>query len=318
MAVNQLDPVLDYGGAGVGRSRTMSRMTTTTPRQLVPGEHYSNWPHLKWSRARQLSSELNSRIEIWYRNVPLGLDPRIAEDGMSVTFCTRLPHSPPIFEWSLLLADILHNYRSALDALAWEMAHLDGRKPRPENERNVYFPIAITRESWVKKARGPLESVPEDILERMHSVQPYAEKPVEDGIFVHLHELDISDKHKGLIRAQVVLRDVNQVPFGIVLQDGVPLIDHLPDDFWTWLASDEPVTDGGAVFKVRTDVPIVSASCNIRLPVSIAVKNRGKQHDVMKLLVMIDKQIALTFEIIETGGLKEMPGARPTPVEHVY
>lgn len=291
---------------------------TTMPRQLIPGADYSNWPHMKWSRARQLTSELNSRIEIWYRNVPRGLDHRIAEDGLSVTFCARLPYSPPVYEWSLLLADILHNYRSALDALAWEMAHLDGKKPKRENERNIYFPLASTREAWVKKARGHLESVPEDILERMHSVQPYAVEPVEDGIFVHLHELDISDKHKGLIRAQVVVRNANQVPFGLVLKGGAALTDHLQEDFWTWLATDEPVADGGAIFEVRTDAPIVSASCNIPLPVSIAVRNRGKQHDVMKLLVMIDKQIALTFELIETGGLTAMPDLRPTPVEHVY
>ncbi|TFC06888.1 hypothetical protein E3O42_00395 [Cryobacterium adonitolivorans] len=302
-------------GWKVLKSARLSGMAN--PRQLSPGIDYSLWPQLKWSRARQLVSELNSRIELWSTSVPRGLIAEISEDRMSVVYRARLPNAAPVFEWSLLLADILHNYRTALDALAWEMAHLEGNKPSATNERKIYFPITTTRAAWLAQARGSLSSVPEDVLERMHSVQPYGVEPVSEGIFLHLHELDIADKHKGLIRAAVSVRDKRQVEYAIALESGESILEHLEGDPWTWLASSEPASDGDPIFEVRTDAPIAEASSRMRLPVAITVENRGVRHDVMNLLVLIDQQVALTFEVIETGSFADALGLRPVPVEHL-
>lgn len=287
----------------------------TSLRQLSPGIDYSIWPQLKFNRARQLASELDSRIGVWSGSVPRGLTAVIAEDRLSVAFCARLPYPAPVYEWSLILADVLHNYRSALDALAWEMAHLDGGAPSPKNARRIYFPITTSREEWLKQARGPLASIPEDILERLHSVQPYMSLPIEEGIFIHLHELDIADKHKGLIRTAVGARDKSRYSYFVGLEHDAPLFEHIVGDPWTWLAQDGAVADGDALFEIRCDAPIVAASSPMRLPVAISVENRGKQHDVMNLLTLIDQQVSLTFELVETGALASMPGAVPLPVE---
>jgi hypothetical protein len=55
--------------------------------------------------------------------------------------------TPP--HWGLTLGDLVHNYRSVLDYIAWFLV-ARGRTPNlTENQaRSVYFPIAPTRERF--------------------------------------------------------------------------------------------------------------------------------------------------------------------------
>ncbi|MFC9560369.1 hypothetical protein [Agromyces sp. NPDC056965] len=245
-----------------------------------------------------------------------GLTAEFSDDRRTVTFCARIAHSAPVYEWSLLIGDTIHNYRSALDALAWEVAHLDGRAPHARHLRRIYFPICTSRKDWEEQVKGPLSSVPKGILERLHSVQPYPFAPVDEGIFVILHKLDIEDKHKALLRADVIARDKHQVAFKAELENGDEFFDHAVDGGWRWIAGTDPVKDGDPIFQIMADVPIQEAESDMALPVSIAVPHAGRLHDVFELLRMIDQQVADTFEIVETGSVQKRHDLRPATLDY--
>lgn len=104
---------------------------------------------------------------------------------------------PPTIEWGLRLGDILHNFRSALDHLVWQLAlaHRPDREPPPRTE----FPIFIDRELFAAERRkkiGGLSSRAQEIIERL---QPYnrSELPESDPLW-YLHELNRTDKHRVL------------------------------------------------------------------------------------------------------------------------
>ncbi|WP_344376059.1 hypothetical protein [Agromyces tropicus] len=255
-------------------------------------------------------------IELYSTSVTKGLTAEFSEDRRTVTFCARIAHAAPVYEWSLLLSDTIHNYRSALDALAWEVAHLDGRTPHPRHLRRIYFPICRTKKDWEEQVKGPLSSVPNDILERLHAVQPYPFVPVEEGIFVILHELDIEDKHRGLLRADVIARDKHHVVFAAELEGGGEFFDHAVNGGWEWIAGTDPVQDGDPIFRIMADVPIQTAESEMALPVSVAVSHAGRLHDVFELLPMIDQQVADTFGMVEAGSVLQRHDLRPATLDY--
>lgn len=97
----------------------------------------------------------------------------------------------------------------------------------------------------------------------------------------------------------------------------MPWEQNIDGEPWKWLTANRAVKHGDPLFEMRTTVPIKSAESPMRLPVVIAVSNRGEVMDVINVLEMIDQQVSITFEIVETGRLRSAPDLRPTPVEDV-
>lgn len=271
-------------------------------RVLQPGEDYSLWPNMKWSRARQLASEFHSSVQLFSGSSKSGLNAVVAKDGMSVTFYVRELAPAPIHEWSLLLGDIFHNYRSALDAMAWELTHLDGGEPDKKHLKQIYFPICLTKGDWEKKAAEQLSSIPSDILRRLGAVQPYLAPPPETAIFNLIHLLDIQDKHKAQLRAEMSIRDRSSIQYSFRHKDNQePDYERGGHGPIEWLAPDGKVQEGDPVFRVTSRIPFVWAESNMPLPLTLYVNLNGEKHDVFQLLDLVDKQIALTFHIINYG-----------------
>jgi hypothetical protein len=106
-------------------------------------------------------------------------------------------------EWGLLLGDIVHNYRSALDCIAWALVELGKRPPHTlteEEQRRVYFPICSTKREFDKTRRRRLPGVGKTEVEIVRSYQPYkAGRWLRDTHpFAVLRELSNSDKHRAV------------------------------------------------------------------------------------------------------------------------
>lgn len=229
-----------------------------------------------------------------------------SDDSRVVTFYAVLATSAPAHEWSLTFGDIIHNYRSALDALAWSMANLDGNGPDPQYEKQVYFPMKRTFEAFEKESRTKLSSVPDFILGRMERVQPYHVQPgqaVEDGIALILHDLDIADKHKAALETQAVVAD--KTTYGIAYRplDRDGWVETAESTFPEWIAPDRAVRDGDPIVRWNFPAPVKEAEIQ-ELPLRLTVHHGGKRHDAFELLGLIDQQVADTFAVIETGKLR--------------
>jgi hypothetical protein len=108
-------------------------------------------------------------------------------------------------EWLTIVGDCLHNLRSALDHLAWQLVILDGKKPN----FNTNFPIRIEADT-AKPLLRP-EVCRQDILDAVEAVQPYADRgnPADSpllNLLWPLHRLNIIDKHRLLV---VVVHTLN-------------------------------------------------------------------------------------------------------------
>jgi len=95
---------------------------------------------------------------------------------------------------ALIIGDAVHNLRSALDHVMWELVSRSGITP----EQNLYFPIRKTQEKFKEAIKDPqIQAIGADILDLICNViKPY---PTGNDLLCALAQLDITDKHKLLI-----------------------------------------------------------------------------------------------------------------------
>jgi len=106
---------------------------------------------------------------------------------------------PPPDRWSLLVGDIVHNLRSALDHAAWSLVcNEKGEGFAEQHARSIYFPICFELDkfegNFVIKQATPAQA------EALRQAQPFVwQKPdIEiDALWV-LHRMSIVDKHREL------------------------------------------------------------------------------------------------------------------------
>lgn len=122
-------------------------------------------------------------------------------------------------EWSLMVGDIAHNYRSCLDHIAWQLAIAASQSGNPEDywkKNQIQFPIFKSRREYLgKKNRNPaknpvwrLDGPLPDHARLLRRCQPYLRRnaPASHPLW-HLHELSNIDKHQVLHTTFVDLSD---------------------------------------------------------------------------------------------------------------
>ena len=102
----------------------------------------------------------------------------------------------PMLPWGVIAAtgDIVHNLRSALDHLAWQLVCVG--TPGMEPTRQVGFPIAIDADTYNTEKTAKVNGMSEDAKEKIDRLQPY--KGGDDNLW-RIHELDNIDKHRTLL-----------------------------------------------------------------------------------------------------------------------
>ena len=119
-------------------------------------------------------------------------------------YIVQVPTVPP--DVPLIVGDILHNLRSALDHLACHLVTIGGGKVTGQ----TCFPIAKgTSEYMSSKFRGKIEGARKEAIEAIDSFQPY-----KGGNFLlwELHELNKLDKHRLLLTACSAHRGHSMTP----------------------------------------------------------------------------------------------------------
>lgn len=79
--------------------------------------------------------------------------------------------APPPMILGVIVGDVLHNLRSALDAIAWETCSRAGVPAK--RERDVYFPITESPTGWGKTARQKLPRVAPEHRKVFRELQPW-------------------------------------------------------------------------------------------------------------------------------------------------
>jgi hypothetical protein len=186
-------------------------------RLLVPGVDVSRGPQLKFQRGLELLDELDTMMDAWGKLGLVRVETVISTEPNQLDFVMRVQSVPPVEKWSLLFGEAVHAFRSGFDQAASDFARLDGAAPL--KPKRVYFPFAETLADWARQTRD-LESVPSDLMERIRAFQPFGDPDPSKNLLLTLHELDIRDKHNGLILAHPYVRSLKIAGASIYLDVG--------------------------------------------------------------------------------------------------
>lgn len=101
-----------------------------------------------------------------------------------------IENPPPRF--AAIVGDIVHNLRSALDLLAWQLVEAGGGTPG----KNTMFPIRATKEAFETTGLAQVNGASKDAIRILKALKPY--KGGYAALW-RLHRLDANDKHNLLV-----------------------------------------------------------------------------------------------------------------------
>jgi hypothetical protein len=221
----------------------------------------------------------------------------------------------PLEHWPVLIGECLHNFRSALDSLAWELA----RTPPDDPPRGTTFPIFRSagdyRNLWsARSGYYATRGMPVEAQAIIEDAQPYQRGNAADGhpLWV-LHSLSNEDKHRTFHLAGAAL---GAYETEVVEQVGVtsPKLKFFRG----------PFKDGAVIARMNLPKSIVSGQgemhMKIRFGFGVAFPKDGPARgvDVRQVLADIRNQVAGAGKRLEPlvgPPLPEPPPERPGPTE---
>jgi hypothetical protein len=126
--------------------------------------------HWKLRRADQLAWEFDAKFRSYIHTNPFEvteIEDRTTNQRRYVLTGYRPPHELTI----ALLADFLHNLRTPLDQIAYQVA-VDANAGKDPGF-NVYFPIAVDEAKYLRRRNSMFKTARLEILQAMDSLQPY-------------------------------------------------------------------------------------------------------------------------------------------------
>jgi len=144
---------------------------------------------LKVTRAVEHLLQLNQECDRFTQGETY--TPSIDDACLDVTRIYVLAHHPPPERISVVVGDVVHNLRSALDHAVWHLGH----PPDPKS----CFPIFETEEAFERRSLRVLRGVADRTIEAIRDHQPFLlqESPRRHPLWL-LHLLSNIDKHRKL------------------------------------------------------------------------------------------------------------------------
>jgi hypothetical protein len=152
---------------------------------------------MKTRRAQEHFTALQAELDKWLEN-PKKYTVREYTDFDHGVHIVRVEIGYISKAIPVLVGDFVHNLRSALDNLAWELAHLPPKRVFTEaGERHINFPIFKRRDDPTYVSRRSL--FPSAVAEIFDSFQPYKRGDAfRDDPLWQLNELWTLDKHRAI------------------------------------------------------------------------------------------------------------------------
>lgn len=114
---------------------------------------------------------------------------------LSITVERGFPSLPQSL--SAMFGDAIHNYRCALDHIAWELVQ-HGTDPTPKKPKLVQFPISDTRNGFRGQLPTQLPGVGDDPVKFIESCYRYEGGKATNKALLLLAKLSNHDKHRSL------------------------------------------------------------------------------------------------------------------------
>jgi len=202
---------------------------------------------LKWAWAKAHAETLKAYMRVWgndpNRDTRIGLgayySPKHHRFNIYVAEIPALP-----IEWSVVIGDIAHNYRSCLDHTAWALVERGKTPPGTLSElaqNKIGFPIYVSRDKFNRGLKKMLPGVGRADIALVRRNQPYhgGKGRSERHMFEVLRRLSNDDKHRTIQPtfmspqaatyevADPVDCEVTRIPASFVLAEPLQVGTHL-------------------------------------------------------------------------------------------
>jgi hypothetical protein len=173
---------------------------------MPPDLSSANW---KIDRAVELLHGLDGEVRKWFDTKPFSYYTYVSPEFKRASVIVKAASEPPIIQWSLIVADIIHNLRCALDYGFWAVLRdmFPGCIP-PEGER-LSFPIWDAPPN--ANQRKTIQKVSSKLLSAVESVQPYNHPfpslPVRPLAIIR--DIDNANKHRLLFTVMHSIAMIN-------------------------------------------------------------------------------------------------------------
>jgi hypothetical protein len=195
---------------------------------------------VKIARAARHIQELDAAARAYLASAPFALDCVELPNG-DLLWRVKIRDAVPI-EWSAIIGDAVHNLRSALDLLAWQLVDANGAIP----SQGTCFPVTRSGPNhFTELRRRALKGAETRAVRFVARLKPFGGG---NEILVQLHALDISDKHRlTLVVGSAYKHLVMKMKMVVPWQDNpveFPPIAINPAD------RQFPLRDGAEVFRI--------------------------------------------------------------------
>jgi hypothetical protein len=261
----------------------------------------SAWPRLKIARAIQHIKDLEGRVSVWTSGRPFTTESGIAEDRLRWQVKMRVFTPPPLFEWSLVLGDCFHALRGSLDACVWELAHLNGAVP--PKPHMLQFPILEDEAKWERVKRERLQTVPDEIADRIRVLQPFnrASRDVSRDPLLRLNWLDVLDKHRSNINVNIIggridtdLRIAWEEPSAAERNLPPRVIYHTPE-----------LIDGAVLMEFHSQDPLANAEGGCSFQFSLTAATPDGTEDLFGLANNMIQYVQLVHDGLLSGLVRD-------------
>jgi hypothetical protein len=208
-------------------------------------------PRAKLDWAVQKLEILDGESKFWVDSQPLRVVDEFDDEAGCHVLRIRRSEFQPVDHWrlGLMVGDVVHNARSALDQAAWLLACRSNPVEKlwePDTARRIAFPV--TRDPGRFKTHRVMPFLHEDAIAVLERLQPYQGGNVPECLG-HLDALWNIDKHR-VIHSLNVNLDISKVRFrpGAIRAER-DLIRHPP--VTTWGEPLSAIEDGAEIARIR-------------------------------------------------------------------
>lgn len=146
----------------------------------------------KIRRAKQHVNDLESAIRVFLDRQPYRIVSEEQPETGKKLYRVRVAEQPPK-SWATFIGDAVHNLRSALDHLAWQLVEAGGGMPGDQTA----FPVGNDVKSLESELARRVHGAHPEAVDAIRRLQPY--KGGNGDLLWRLHRLDIYDKHRLLL-----------------------------------------------------------------------------------------------------------------------
>ncbi|HVA08440.1 MAG TPA: hypothetical protein VNG12_17025, partial [Acidimicrobiales bacterium] len=244
----------------------------------------------KLDRAKEHWGALNREIRSFLGDHAIG--PAATYDPLQRLYIFRIGTVEPLpVRWGIVVGDIVHNTRSALDHLVTQLVIANGHRPG----RHHAFPVCLTLSDWrrqveqAKPGKAALDGVAPGAVSLIQSIQPYQTGVEEDAgrsTIAGLQRLWNTDKHQLVHCVRSFIADHEPQ---IALDPGPPIAEVV----WAKYCPGAEIVDGAEIARaqLRLHPLAITPSVAVSLKMRIMVGFQGKPDEPLASMKFLDHTI---------------------------